>query len=559
MTKETVTGLGPEAMSRTQHLMRRGRIWYYNRAFPEDTQQQLGKAPFRLSLRTDSLAEAIRARPEAERQYWAAVDRARAAQVDRRRDAPGEAEARSIAVEWFRREIHGLEDWLALTQADPGELQSALDQASDELADLRRELVEEQGGARAWEIAREAALAAGYRAPGQGLVRLVQRARIAIAEVWAARLVGDYGTRPGEPLFAAAMETHSLPITEPAPETQRTLGDLTAAFTAAKKGDLRPVTWPTYERVFAILKDLLGEGRTLTSITREAAREVFDTVKELPRGYGRGKRWDGLDTRAGIAKGKREGLPTIAPKTINGTYMIPISSIFGWAVTEGWLASNPFRGLQVKDPVPARDKRDPFTAAQLAVIFGNPPWSPRDTARPERYWTPLFALFHGLRRGEIAQLRAAEFRTEEGVPVFEVRGELKNENTRRTLALHPELQRLGISALAAERRKAGREFLLSEGPDAQGKWGDAVGDWFSRLVRAHGLKGRALGLHSFRHNFQDALRRAGLHGTAIGAALAGRKVGDAVAEAYGVGFPVQQLAEAIAKVEFPGLPKLEKS
>lgn len=546
-------------MSRKRYLMQRGNVWHYNRAYPLDLQSKLGKAPFRVSLKTDSLAEAIRAKPEAERQFFAKVDAARATSHRQRKDPLPETLAQSIALDWFRQSLAQMDDWLELEQRSPARLARALEQADDHLALERRELVEEAGGAYARKLASEAATEAGFAEPGQYLPRLIQRARIALSEVSLGRLVADYGVRPGDPLFASAMETPQVPAEVlGAGRGGPTLNDLFEAFKAARWEDLRPSSRASFLRVFAILGDILGGRRLLAKIDRAQARRAFEIVKALPAGYGKGKRWEGLDTRAAVAKAERERLPRLSPKSINGTYMGLASTLMGWAVREGWIETNPFEGLRVKDRVAARDKRDPFTAEQLAILFRSSPWSPRDTSpggQPIRYWLPLFALWQGMRRGEIAQLRVADFRREDGVDLFEVRGELKNVNARRTLPLHPELARLGVLEVVKQRRQAGKTMLFDGAKDKRGRWGDPAGKWFSALVKRHELEGKRLGLHSLRHNFEDALRRAGLQGTAIGAALAGRRDGDPVAAGYGRGFAPKQLAEAIAKVTYPPLPK----
>jgi phage tail sheath gpL-like len=61
-------------------------------------------------------------------------------------------------------------------------------------------------------------------------------------------------------------------------------------------------------------------------------------------------------------------------------------------------------------------------------------------------------------------------------------------------------------------------------------------------------------MHSFRHNWQDRVRAAGLHGTAIAQELAGRSKKGSVSDQYGKGnFPAEMLAEAIAKITYPDL------
>jgi integrase len=540
--------------------MRRGQRWYYNRAFPKDVQEILGKDAFRRSLRTESLEEARRARPEAERLYFAAVDSARAARAEGRPDTPNETIAQSLVVEWFRCDIVEAERSLPEVANSQHELDEALAQTADHIADMRRALAEEGGDHRARKIANEIAEAAGFSRGGPALVRLVQRARIASAEVFCARLVSDYGKRPGDPLFAAALEAPRVASTAERPaEPQRTLNDLITAFKEARWDEMKPAGRAGYELAFRTLLDTLGGDKAIATVTRQEAREVFEIVKALPKGYGKGPKWEGLDTRAAVAKADREGLPRIAPATINKTHMGMIASLFGWAEREGWIVANRFKGLRVKDPVPDRDKRDSLAADQLAKLFGAEPWRPRDASpqgRPSRYWFPLLALFQGMRLSEIAQLRPVDFRQEDGVRLFEVRGELKNANARRTLPMHPELARLGLLDLVSERRKAGKEYLFDEGPDPRGKWGVTVGRWFGRQLEERKLTGNRLGLHSLRHAFEDALRRAELHQTPLGATLAGRRLPDPVAGAYGRGFSPRQLADAIAKVQYPGLPEL---
>src|SRR3546814_18759209 len=58
-----------------QHVMRRGNRLYYNRAWPLDVQGKLGSAPFRRSLHTDSLREAVRSLPDMDREFQRSEER----------------------------------------------------------------------------------------------------------------------------------------------------------------------------------------------------------------------------------------------------------------------------------------------------------------------------------------------------------------------------------------------------------------------------------------------------------------------------------------------------
>lgn len=91
-------------MSRKTNLIQRSGRWYFNRAYPKDLWPVLGKAPFRLSLHTDSLEVALRRRPDAERRYFAKVDKARRQQQEIKPKQLSEIDAIAIAARWFQRE-----------------------------------------------------------------------------------------------------------------------------------------------------------------------------------------------------------------------------------------------------------------------------------------------------------------------------------------------------------------------------------------------------------------------------------------------------------------------
>ena len=95
--------------------------------------------------------------------------------------------------------------------------------------------------------------------------------------------------------------------------------------------------------MFLILREALGESRELGSIDRERAREAFGLVKGLPKGFGKGKRWDGMSLQEAVTEASREGLPTIAPATVNRVYMGLASTLFGWAEVHGGLRIANFR------------------------------------------------------------------------------------------------------------------------------------------------------------------------------------------------------------------------
>lgn len=548
---------GVDEMASTAGLLTRNGRYYFNRAWPKDLWPQLGRSPFRMALRTASRDEAQRLRPDAERRYYAAVDAARGKEREAKPRPLSEIEAVAIVSRYLAKSNADM-DAAHLHEPLPLEIHSEqLENAEYSAAFLADALGKGDLDATApvaERLLRAEGINADQSSPGyRTMLQLLFRAHKELMLIDAARLRGDFGYRPADPFAIKAL---SAPVVS----QPRTLSDLEDAYRADKSAGWSPSTLSGYRPVFRLLHALLGSNRDVATITRADGRALFTAIQSLPSGLGKVKALRGLSIPDAIERGRKLKLPTLAPKTINSAYTMQLSAVFRWAVAEQWLTANPMTGLSVVDPVDDADKRDPFTHAQLAVLFGATPWKPRNDApsgKPLRFWGPLIALFHGMRRGEIAQLALADVQHVNGYDVMLVQPgdgkRLKTANARRTLPIHPELRRMGFLSFVARQRAAGHlQLFPGEGPNENGQWGDGMGDWFGRLLKTHKIAGTKLGMHALRHSYQDRLREAGLHETALGAALAGRSSGG-VASDYGSGFATATLAEAVAKVQYPGL------
>ena len=547
-------------MARKSYLIQRGGRWFYNRAYPKALWPTLGKAPFRKALGTDSLEVAQRLRSDADRLFWATVDAARKEVAELRPRTLAETEVIALVSRWFRERDA---DWAEHQQGlslGGYDSDAELAQIETQISDAAQAIGENdlaEAKADAVKLLEREGIKAERQSPSyRALLQLLLRARKELALQAKARLLGDYGRTPADPVIARA-------LSDPAAPQKRTIADLIKAYEADKSGGWSPATKIAYAPVWRLLKDTLGTNRDVATLTREDGRTLLETVKGLPRGLGKIAALKGLSVPEAVAKARELELPTISAKTISGTYLNFLKTAFAWAVDEQWIAASPVARLNVVDTVDAADKRDPFTTPQLKTIFGAAPWSPRDDSpgdKPLHFWGPLLALFLGMRRGEITQLNVADVEDVDGVPVVLVRPgmdgqRVKTKAGRRMLPVHDELKRMGFLAFVEKQRKDGQSQLFpGEVPNANGQWGDGLSDWFLRQIKPHGLMGRRLGMHSFRHNFEDRLRAAELHGTPIGRELAGRSKGkDSVAGGYGSGYSAKQLADAVAKISYPGL------
>lgn len=540
--------------ARRQHLQCIGGNYRYRRRWPKAV-RSIAKGEFFIRhLGTTSLDEAMRLRPAAEIEFFSEVDRL-GRLVDNAPRELSQAEATTLVSRWFAERVKKDSEYDLLNPPVEPETRRAALEGTNPIVGVVSEMIG-TGELEVFEAHAERLFAEyGIKADpaSSGFKLAAQLMARADKELWLmrdARIRGDFGYQPSDQVFASALKEADEKKAKP------TLGGLIESFKQDREGRWSPSSTAAYVPVERVMREVLGSARQLDTITREDGRKLFDVVRHLPKGLGKSPKLKSLS----VLEAVKTGLPPLSPKSINGTYLASMKATFRYAVQEQWMSADPLSGLTVFDPVAEADKRDPFTLEQLNIIFSSAPWSPRDEApkgRTLHYWGPLLALYHGMRRGEIAQLTANDISYVDSVPVILVRAggarRLKTTNARRMLPVHPELISLGFLNYAKARKESGGEQLWSgEKPDSRGKWGDSFSDWFLRLLKNHDVTGNKLGLHSFRHNFQDRLREAGLHGTALGEELAGRSRGGNTSNNYGSGHSTAMLQEAIAKISYPG-------
>jgi integrase len=224
-----------------------------------------------------------------------------------------------------------------------------------------------------------------------------------------------------------------------------------------------------------------------------------------------------------------------------------------------------------------RDKRRPFSTDQLQRIFSAPIFTgceddEQGYARPgpnrprrARFWIPLIALTSGMRLNEICQLDTSDVRTLDDVPCLHVREgvgaeedqkRVKTAASERLVPVHKLLRAAGFLIYVEDRRVAGDSKLFPElRVGSTGYRSKIFSQWFARFLAGRGASAPLTCFHSYRHNFRDALRASGIS-RELSLALGGWTQPGAtseIADIYGNGFPPQMLAEALDKVDFPGL------
>jgi len=245
-----------------------------------------------------------------------------------------------------------------------------------------------------------------------------------------------------------------------------------------------------------------------------------------------------------------------------------LRAMYQVAIEDELLQVNPARSIKVKTS--NVKTRLPFKIDELKRIFSCPLYTRRE--RPEggkreaAAWLPLIALFTGCREEEIGQLRTGDVLCEYGVWYFNLieidddedkRTRLKTASSSRRMPIHPSLVQAGFLKYVEQIRGKGSVRLFPELlPNKYGVLTANWGKWFNRyLDNKIGIDDPTRVFYSFRHNFSDACREAGLpdelKDTLMGHAKSSK---DSTGRSYGIGYSLKNLYEAISLIEYPGVP-----
>lgn len=226
---------------------------------------------------------------------------------------------------------------------------------------------------------------------------------------------------------------------------------------------------------------------------------------------------------------------------------------------------------RIKEPTDDSLPREPFERDELQRIFSAPAFlGEREFKRKmgeTGYWMPILGLYQGCRREELGQMTVGDVKSIDGIDCLVVTDlddegnlqadgskQLKNKSSRRQLPLHPQVVDLGFLDYVERIRQQGHTHLfpnLKQRKD--GKRTDDFGRAFSEFIRKDlGIKNTSRVFHSFRNNFRDACREAGID-EEVSDALMGHSGEGKTGRTYGKGFSVQRLNKAMRLIDYPGL------
>jgi integrase len=214
---------------------------------------------------------------------------------------------------------------------------------------------------------------------------------------------------------------------------------------------------------------------------------------------------------------------------------------------------DPFEGLRVWIDPNEGSSREEFSAKELEILFDAPPvQTDRAVSVQSGYWLPLLALYHGARLEEVAGLEVIDMDDwNDGlalhIRINTIRPRLKHgKKSERRIPVHPKLIELGFKDYVNAAREAGTQALFPS--FARGaSLGEAYVEHAKKLL--HPAKGRLVGMHCLRHNWETARRTAKLDPSASNY-ITGRRIDPGSAADYGKPAALKTLHDELSKIEY---------
>lgn len=245
----------------------------------------------------------------------------------------------------------------------------------------------------------------------------------------------------------------------------------------------------------------------------------------------------------------RTGKP-VSAKTVKDSDLAGLKTVFGWAVSNRKMATNPAEGVTVKLGKPKKLRSSGFTEeeAQALLTAASRHKGEREEPRTRaaKQWVPWLCAYTGARVGELAQLRKQDLRQvgEHWVITITPEAGTVKTNEAREVVLHEHLVERGFCAFATE-AAAGHLFLKpAEGGDVRGPL-QGLKNRLAEFARATVTDPNVAPNHGWRHRFKTIGRDADIEPGVLDA-IQGHAPGS-VSDRYGE-VTVKKMAAAIAKL-----------
>jgi integrase len=305
----------------------------------------------------------------------------------------------------------------------------------------------------------------------------------------------------------------------------------------------------------------LIKDRCITDVGPSVCREYKSKLVRYPLHHKKLSRYNGKSAIDLI--NSTDTYPTLSTTSVNNQ-LRKVSSFFNWCTRQGLITSNPIYGMKIRTNTNSKAAREPFNSTDLEALFSSKIYSDHEFLHDYQFWLPLLALYSGARLEELCQLNMADISIDSDIPFLRIddrfEGQnIKNNNSRRNIPIHPEILSLGFRKFINERIQQGNTRLFEYLKPQRQKLGHEPSKWFGRYKVKMGVLSTKKVFHSFRHTMVDRLRKVRAQDYEI-KELLGHSSGSVTHDIYGsVEPPLDSILAMLLEVSFKDITVNVKS
>ncbi len=206
----------------------------------------------------------------------------------------------------------------------------------------------------------------------------------------------------------------------------------------------------------------------------------------------------------------------LSPKTVADSDLAGLRAVFGWAVDNLKLQSNPAEKTRIKRTKASQTRSKSFTPTEAAAILRHSAEHAKGHGEKSKTfaakrWIPWLCAYTGARLGEMVQLRKQDMREEKGVWVITITPEAGTvkDKTAREVVLHQHLVEQGFPAFV-QASKEGHLFIdPRQDGEIRGVW-RSLKNRLREFSREVVTDAAVAPNHGWRHLFKTIGREAGI-------------------------------------------------
>jgi len=389
----------------------------------------------------------------------------------------------------------------------------------------------------------------------KSLCRECLKASIDIIQYETDTMYGDYSKREETSKYTPTKQPVE-PVSSTSKNSQKaiTLEQLSNEYlrdVSLNKG-VKEKTQKEYESIFRTVFRVIDKDTLVSDIDRTMMLDLKETLKKLPANLHHNKAYRDRPIDEILS------MPIKKPRAQRSVEKMldKMSGLFQWGIKSGMTTFNPAHGLRDRDRRKDSEQKDAYTVTDLETWFTSKIYTEdKYNTKPYHLWLPLLAAYSGLRMNELCQLYVDDVYKVEEVYVFDINEnredqQLKNRNSTRLVPIHSLIIESGFLKYVETVKASGEVRIFHQlSRKHYEKYSDTYSRQLAPIRKELGFIEKK-DFHSFRHTFTSALKFANVPET-----IAGQLVGHAGGETitytrYGKGHPLDQLKEAVEKVNY---------